>query len=97
MRMAFKHLKELPKDFRFIADRYSISPLAAQQFYRESEGRINFDITPLIELTNKDAVSTEFRTLKQTIKKHSYKQSYISTNSFNNIQYCACRKTVLRF
>lgn len=68
MRMAFKHLKELPKDFGFIADRYSIYSFAAQQFYRESEGRINFDITQLIGLTNKDAVSTEFRTLKQIIK-----------------------------
>ena len=68
MRMAFNHLKVLPKDFRFIANRYSIYPLAAQQFYRESVSRINFDITQLIGLTNKDAVSTEFRTLKQIIK-----------------------------
>ena len=37
MRMAFRHLKELPKDFRFIADGYSAYPLAAQQFYRESK------------------------------------------------------------
>ncbi len=67
MRMAFRHLKELPKDFRFIADGYSAYPLAAQQFYRESEGKINFDITQVIGLTNDDAVSTEFRPLKQMI------------------------------
>ena len=64
MRMAFRHLKELSKDFRFIADGYSAYPLAAQQFYRESEGKINFDITQVIGLTNDDAVSTEFRPLK---------------------------------
>ena len=32
MRMAFKHLKELPQHFKFIADGYSAYPLAAQQF-----------------------------------------------------------------
>jgi hypothetical protein len=32
MRMAFKHLKELPEKFKFIADGYSAYPLAAQQF-----------------------------------------------------------------
>ena len=69
MRMAFRHLKELPKDFRFIADGYSAYPLAAQQFYRESEGKINFDITQVIGLTNGDAVSTEFRPLKQMIER----------------------------
>jgi transposase InsO family protein len=33
MRMAFQHLKELPKNFKFIADAYSAYPLAAQQFF----------------------------------------------------------------
>ncbi|MGN9095411.1 DDE-type integrase/transposase/recombinase, partial [Lachnospiraceae bacterium HCP1S3_D1] len=61
MRMAFKHLKEIPKDFKFIADGYSAYPLAAQQFFRESKGKINFDITQVIGLTNDDEVSTEFR------------------------------------
>ena len=87
MRMAFRHLKELPKDFRFIADGYSAYPLAAQQFYRESEGRINFDITQVIGLTNDDAVSKEYRPLKQMIERlnRTYKQSYRPTNGFNNI------------
>lgn len=87
MRMAFRHLKELPKDFRFIADGYSAYPLAAQQFYRESEGKINFDITQVIGLTNDDAVSTEFRPLKQMIERlnRTYKQSYRPTNCFSNI------------
>lgn len=87
MRMAFRHLKELPKDFRFIADGYSAYPLAAQQFYRESEGRINFDITRVIGLTNDDAVSKEYRPLKQMIERlnRTYKQSYRPTNGFSNI------------
>lgn len=87
MRMAFRHLKELPKDFRFIADGYSAYPLAAQQFYRESEGRINFDITQVIGLTNDDAVSKEYRPLKQMIERlnRTYKQSYRPTNGFSNI------------
>lgn len=87
MRMAFRHLKELPKDFRFIADGYSAYPLAAQQFYRVSEGKINFDITQVIGLTNGDAVSTEFRPLKQMIERlnRTYKQSYRPTNGFSNI------------
>lgn len=87
MCMAFRHLKELPKDFRFIADGYSTYPLAAQQFYRESEGKINFDITQVIGLTNDDAVSTEFRPLKQMIERlnRTYKQSYRPTNGFSNI------------
>lgn len=87
MRMAFRHLKELPKDFRFIADGYSAYPLAAQQFYIESEGRINFDITQVIGLTNDDAVSKEYRPLKQMIERlnRTYKQSYRPTNGFNNI------------
>ena len=40
MRMAFKHLKELPEKFKFIADGYSAYPLAAQQFFIQSEGKI---------------------------------------------------------
>ena len=35
MRMAFRSLKKLPENFRFIADGYSAYPLAAQQFYNE--------------------------------------------------------------
>ena len=38
MRMAFKHLKELPKNFKFIADGYSAYPLAAQQFFVQFKG-----------------------------------------------------------
>lgn len=87
MRMAFKHLKEIPKGFKFIADGYSAYPLAAQQFYRESEGSMKFDITQVIGLTNDDAVSTKYRPLKQMIERlnRTYKQSYRPTNGFDNI------------
>ena len=35
MRMAFRHLKALPENFKFIADGSSAYPLAAQQFFHE--------------------------------------------------------------
>ena len=87
MRMAFKHLKEIPKNFRFIADGYSAYPLAAQQFLVQSEGKMKFDITQVIGLTNDDEVSAEFRPYKQMIERlnRTYKASYRPTNGFNNI------------
>ena len=87
MRMAFKHLKELPEKFKFIADGYSAYPLAAQQFFIQSKGNINFDITQVIGLTNDDEVSKEFRPYKQMIERlnRTYKASYRPTNGFHNI------------
>jgi transposase-like protein len=86
MRMAFQHLKELPKRFRFIADGYSAYPLAAQQFFREYGEKFKFDVTQVIGLTNDDAVSTEFRPYKQMIERlnRTYKASYRPTNGFDN-------------
>ena len=60
MRMAFRHLTELPKNFRFIADGYSAYPLAAQQFFHEFGEKFKFEITQVIGLTNDDEVSKEF-------------------------------------
>lgn len=82
-----EHLKEIPKDFKFIADGYNAYPLVAQQFYRESKGKINFDITQVIGLTNDDEVSKEFRPFKQMIERlnRTYKASYRTTNGFHNI------------
>ena len=87
MRMAFKHLSELPKNFKFIADGYTAYPLAAQQFFIRSKGKINFDITQVIGLTNDDEVSKEFRPFKQMIERlnRTYKASYRPTNGFDNI------------
>lgn len=87
MRMAFKHLKELPEKFRFIADGYSAYPLAAQQFFREYGDKLKFNITQVIGLTNDDEVSKEFRPYKQLIERlnRTYKASYRPTNGFDNI------------
>ena len=86
MRMAFQHLRELPKKFRFIADGYSAYPLAAQQFYVQFKEKFKFDITQVIGLTNDDEVSKEFRPFKQMIERlnRTYKASYRPTNGFDN-------------
>ena len=86
MRMAFQHLKELPENFRFIADGFSAYPLAAQQFFHEFGEKFKFGITQVIGLTNDDAVSTEFRPYKQMIERlnRTYKASYRSRNGFDN-------------
>ena len=59
IRVAFRHFKKLPDNFRFIADGYSAYPLAAQQFYLNDGKDFGFDITQVIGLTNEDPVSTE--------------------------------------
>ncbi|MCD7708511.1 MAG: DDE-type integrase/transposase/recombinase [Clostridiales bacterium] len=88
MRMAFRHLKELPKGFRFIADGYSAYPLAAQQFFRQFGDKFRFSITQVLGLTNDDAVSKEFRPFKQMIERlnRTYKASYRPTNGFDGIE-----------
>ena len=87
MRMAFRHLKELPKNFKFIADGYSAYPLAAQQFFHEFGDKFKFEISQVIGLTNDDEVSKEFRPYKQMIERlhRTYKASYRKTNGFDNI------------
>jgi transposase-like protein len=87
MRMAFRHFKELPQNFKFIADGYSAYPLAAQQFFREFGNKFKFSITQVIGLTNDDEVSAEFRPFKQMIERlnRTYKASYRPTNGFDNI------------
>ena len=87
MRMAFRHLKKLPENFRFVADGYSAYVLAAQQFLREYGNDFKFNITQVIGLTNDDEVSKEFRPYKQMIERlnRTYKASYRPTNGFDNI------------
>jgi transposase-like protein len=87
MRMAFRNLKELPKNFKFIADGYSAYPLAAQQFFHEFGDKFKFDITQVIGLTNDDEVSKQFRPYKQMIERlnRTYKASYRPTNGFDSI------------
>ena len=86
LRMAFQHLTELPKGFKFIADGYSAYPLAAQQFFRQFGDKFRFEVTQVIGLSNDDAVSTEYRPYKQMIERlnRTYKASYRPTNGFDN-------------
>lgn len=86
MRMAFRHLKEIPRNFLFVADGYSAYPLAAQQFFREFGEKFRFDITQVIGLTNDDEVTTKYRPFKQIVERlnRTYKASYRSTNGFDN-------------
>ena len=57
MRMAFRHLKRLPKNFKFIADGYSAYPLAAMEFAKKFQENFKFEITQVIGLSNDDEVS----------------------------------------
>ena len=86
MRMAFGKLKELPKTFKFIADGYSAYPLASQQFELRKEDPLYFNITPVIGLTNSDAVSKEFRPFKQLIERlnRTFKASYRVSCGYEN-------------
>lgn len=88
MRMAFCHLKELPKRFKFIADGYSAYPLAAQQFFHEFGDKFKFDITQVIGLTNDDEVSKEFRPYKQMIERlnRTFKTSYRISCGYDNYE-----------
>jgi len=78
MRLAFRNVKFISKNFRFIADGYSAYPLAAQQFALREDAPLHFDITQVIGLTNEDAVSKVFRPFKQIIERlnRTFKESY---------------------
>ena len=86
MRMAFQHLRKLPKNFKFVADGFSSYPLAAQQFFHQFGDKFKFDITQVIGLSNDDEVSKEYRPYKQMIERlnRTYKASYRPTNGFDN-------------
>ncbi len=85
MRMAFQKFKEFPgKALKFVADGYSSYLLAAQQC-KEQKGW-DFDVIQVIGLTNDDAVSTEWRWVKQVVERtnRTFKASYRSTNGYNS-------------
>jgi transposase-like protein len=86
MRMAFGKLTALPDGFKFIADGYSAYPLAAQQFELRDDDPLLFDITPVIGLTNNDAVSKEFRPFKQIVERlnRTFKASYRVSCGYDN-------------
>jgi len=87
MRMAFENLRELPKNFRFIADGYSAYPLAAQQFFLRFGDAFKFDITKVIGLTNDDEVTREHRPFKQLIERlnRTFKATYRQTCGYDNL------------
>jgi len=85
MRMAFNKFQIFPgKMLKFIADGYSAYPLARQQFELE-ENKI-FDLTQVIGLTNDDAVSKEYRWVKQVIERlnRTFKSSYRVTCGYGS-------------
>ena len=86
MRMAFGLMKELPEGFRFVADGYSAYPLAAQQFELREDDPLLFEITPVIGLSNHDAVSAQFRPFKQKVERlnRTYKASYRVSCGYDN-------------
>ena len=88
MRMAFRGLKKLPEHFRFIADGYSAYVLAAQQFGIQYGEAFNFDITQVLGLTNDDAVSAQFRPIKQLVERlnRTYKETYRIKCGFDNYE-----------
>jgi transposase-like protein/transcription elongation factor Elf1 len=85
MRMAFEKFKEFPnKALKFIADGYSAYPLASQQC--KLMNGWDFDVTQVIGLTNDDAVSTEFRWVKQVVERlnRTFKSSYRVTGGYGS-------------
>lgn len=85
MRMAFRGIKKINKNFRFISDGYSGYPLAAQQFALQEDNPLHFDVTQVIGLTNDDVVSKEFRPFKQIIERlnRTFKSSYRLTCGYD--------------
>lgn len=84
LRRAFSHFTPFPgKALKFIADGYSVYNLAGLQFQMQG---MDFDVTQVIGLTNKDPVSTEYRWLKQTIERlnRTFKHSYRVTNGYGS-------------
>ena len=85
MRMAFEKFKTFPnKALRFIADGYSAYPLASQQCKLKNSW--DFDVTQVIGLTNDDAVSTEFRWVKEVVERlnRTFKSSYRVTCGYGS-------------
>jgi transposase-like protein len=80
---ALSKFEKLPDDLTFIFDGNPIYLLAQHYFAQHG---INFDIKQVIGLTNDDAVSEEYRPLKQIIERlnRTFKGNYRPTNGFNS-------------
>jgi transposase-like protein len=81
----FKKFKDaLPPALHFFVDGNPVY-LLAQHFF--AQNNINFDVTQIIGLANKDETSKEFRPLKQIIERlnRTFKYYYKHTNGFDSI------------
>jgi hypothetical protein len=61
-------------------------PLAAQQFLLKYGEKLKFEVTQVFGLTNDDAVSKEFRPLKQIVERlnRTFKQTYRISCGYHN-------------
>jgi transposase-like protein len=98
MRRAFAHFAQFPgKALKFIAEGYPVYKLAQLQFQMQG---MDFDVTQVIGLTNKDPVSTEYRWLKQNIEltnrafKHSYRVTTATALSPAQIPASPCSSLI---
>lgn len=85
MRMTFEKFKTFPsKALKFVADGDSAYPLAVAQFKEEAD--MDVTITQVIGLSIDDAVSTEYRWLKQIVEQlnPAFKSTYRNTNDYNS-------------
>lgn len=84
MRMAFDKFKKFPEKLKFVADGYSVYPLAQQQF--EIKEAKFFNLIQVIGLTNEDVVSTEHRWFKQVVERlnRTFKTSYRVTCGYGS-------------
>lgn len=76
-----KKLRTIPDELNFVVDGNPIYILA-QHFF--AQRGINFDITQVIGLTNKDELSKEYRPLKQIIERlnRTFKREYKTKGGF---------------
>ena len=83
--MDFYKFKEFPgKALNFVADGYSAYPLAKQKFQLKENRELN--LIQVVELTNEDPVSKEFRWVKQVVEHLNciFKSSYRDTCGHGN-------------
>jgi len=84
LRLAFEKFKVFPNNaLKFIADGWNAYQLAQQQFQKHG---MNFEVTQVVGLTNDDAITTEFRWIKQIIERlnRTFKFSYKPTNGYGS-------------
>ena len=81
---SLSHYKEIPEDLHLITDGNPIYN-AAQLFFHVND--INFQLTQVIGVKNKDEVSSKYRPYKQIEERlnRTYKQNYYGTNGYDTL------------